>query len=49
MIPNIGPRGQAHRLRFGLVALGVAVVLAMALLRLGMPRGRRAVVVVFVY
>ena len=46
MIPNIGPHGQAHRLRFGVVGLGVAVVLAMALLMLGAPRGWRAVVFV---
>ena len=45
-IPNIGPRGQAHRLRFGLIALGVAVVLAMLFLMLGAPRGWRAVVIV---
>jgi uncharacterized membrane protein (UPF0136 family) len=44
--PNIGPRGQAHRLRFGMVGLGVAVVLAMVFLVLGVPRGWRAVVFV---
>ena len=43
MIPNIGPRGQAHRFRFGLIGLAAAVVLGMALLMLGVPRGWRAV------
>lgn len=44
MIPNIGRRGQDHRLRFGFVGLGVALVLGMALLMLGAPRLLRAVV-----
>jgi hypothetical protein len=44
MIPNIGPRGREHRLRFGLVAIGVALVGAMAMLMLGAPRAGRAVV-----
>jgi hypothetical protein len=46
MIPNIGPRGQERRLRFGLIALGAAFILAMALLMLGVPRGWRVVVFV---
>lgn len=36
-ISNIGPRGQRHRLRLGLVALGAAVLLAGVLLTLGAP------------
>jgi hypothetical protein len=34
---NIGPRGRAKRLRFGLVALVVAVIAAAALLALRAP------------
>ena len=46
VIPNIGPRGRASRMRFGIVGLGVAVALAIVLLALGAPRGWRAVVFV---
>ena len=46
MIPNIGPRGRDQRMRFGLVGCGVALVLGMALLMLGTPRGWRALVFV---
>jgi len=40
-IPNIGPRGQRHRLRLGLVALGAAVLLGGMLLTLGAPHAWR--------
>lgn len=46
MIPNIGPRGQDHRRRFGFIALAAGVVLGMTLLMLGAPRGWRAMAVV---
>lgn len=43
-IPNIGPRGQQQRVRFGLFALGLAVVLGAALLAFHAPRLSRAIV-----
>jgi len=42
-IPNIGPRGQRQRLRFGLIALAAAVVCGAALLALHAPRFSRAI------
>ena len=44
MTPNIGPRGRRRRLTFGLLGFGAAVLAAIALLALGVPRGWRAVV-----
>jgi uncharacterized membrane protein YccC len=41
-IPNIGPRGQRSRLRFGLIALAVAVGLGALLFALDAERGWRA-------
>ena len=38
MIPNIGPRERARRLRLGGVAFGVGVVLAAVLVGVGAPR-----------
>jgi hypothetical protein len=46
MTPNIGPRGQRRRLRFGLVALGAAVVLGVAVFALHAPRLSRAILFV---
>ena len=46
MTPNIGPRGQRRRLRFGVVALGLAAVCAAALLALDAPRLSRAILFV---
>ena len=40
-VPNIGARGQRHRLRFGILSLGAAVVLGVVLFGLGAPRGWR--------
>lgn len=37
MIANIGPRGQAQRRRFGIIALGAAAVLVIFLMVLGAP------------
>ncbi|HLZ44734.1 MAG TPA: hypothetical protein VKQ05_03555 [Gemmatimonadales bacterium] len=41
-IPNIGPRGQWQRLRFGIIALGAGAVLAAALFALHAPAVARA-------
>jgi hypothetical protein len=41
IIPNIGPRGQAQRRRFGIIALGAAVLVVFLLFSLGAPRGWR--------
>jgi len=38
MIPNIGPRGRRSRFRFGIVACGAAVVLAVVLFLIDAPR-----------
>lgn len=38
---NIGPRGQTRRLRFGVVFLGVAVLLGALLFVVGAARGWR--------
>jgi len=43
MIPNIGPRGQRQRMTFGVVSLGITLLLGIALFAMGAPRGWRAV------
>ena len=40
-IPNIGPRGQVQRRRFGFIALGAAALLMVLLMILGAPRAWR--------
>ena len=37
-LPNIGPREQARRMRFGLVGLAVSVALAAGMFALGLDR-----------
>ncbi|HEY7194266.1 MAG TPA: hypothetical protein VH439_11040 [Gemmatimonadales bacterium] len=46
MIPNIGPRGQRQRTTFGLVSLGAALLLGIALVVAGAPRGLRVLLFV---
>jgi hypothetical protein len=46
MIPNIGPRGQRQRTTFGLVPLGAALLLGIALVVAGAPRGLRVLLFV---
>lgn len=44
MIPNIGPRGRRHRIRFGVAAFGAAAFLAIVLLLFDAPRWWRLAV-----
>jgi hypothetical protein len=44
VIPNIGPRGQAQRRRFGYIALAFSAVLAVILVASGLPSVWRLVV-----
>lgn len=46
LIPNIGPRGQRARLRFGLIALAAAAVLGALLFALEADRVWRALLFV---
>ena len=41
MIPNIGPRGQTSRRRFGVIALAGAAVLVVLLFAFGAPSSSR--------
>jgi hypothetical protein len=41
VIPNIGPRGQAQRRRFGFIALAAAALLLVLLTLLHLPRAWR--------
>jgi hypothetical protein len=43
-LANIGPRGQHQRLRFGLQALALGVVLGAVLILTGVPRPWRVTV-----
>jgi hypothetical protein len=44
--PNIGPRGQQQRLRFGFIALAVAVMVGAVVFAVGADRGWRLAVFV---
>ena len=41
MIPNIGPRGQASRRRFGVIALAGAALLVALLIAFDAPKASR--------
>jgi hypothetical protein len=42
IVPNIGPRGQRQRLRFGAICLAIGIAGAVLLIASGAPRGARA-------
>lgn len=46
MIPNIGPRGRERRVTFGLISLAGALLVAIALIASGAPRGWRSLLFV---